>query len=1126
MPSSKPLRDGFLWVVFYLLFPIILFSQQPQIAHRYFTKAKQFQKSAKLDSSNIYLEKASDIYAQIDSIEKYTEAQISIADNFNRLGKYSDAERILLQIKKTFSKGEVRNELMFSELLISLGNTYLLTGKFDDAYSSYYKALTIRQDKLPKNNPDIADCFHSLGNVYYYKGNSDSALFYYWKALKIRLNAYGEKHIRVAQNYNNIGVIYRNKAEYNQALIYYKKAQQILIELLGENNPSIARTYENIGDIYFYKGLYNKALENHKIALKLVRKAYGENHPEVALNLENMAADYKFKGNYQKALELEQKALAIKEKVLEPDHFYFASTYNMLGVLYEDLAEYDKAIAFQKKSIRILNRIFGNKPSDVFMNYNNIANCYKKKNQYKKAIEYYTKAITACIKKRGPEYTDLATIYNNLGNSYAELKEYDKAIEFYNKSLNLREKIFGDQHPDLAIQNYENFGILYLKKGDYEKALNYFSKAEKLILKSFGRRSVFLARIKYEQGKVFQAQQNYQQALALFQQALISLSKQFNQDSIFEDPSPDDVTDRLLLADIQQSKGNAFMELYRLRQKKEILPAAIKEYVTAMETINQVQTGYSYEGSKLALSEKLKKITESILNLSAEFPELLRSELYLSTAFNSMEMAKASVLREAIHESHTRKFSGIPDSLLRKERILKEDLVYYETVFREQQNKKSSEDTSNITYFENKYFETKIQYDRLIHKLESQFPNYYRIKYGNSIATISDIQSHLNESDALIEYFIGDRFQFAIVITKQSANLVQLNADSDLTNNIWSLLRSIRKYDKKSFIQYNFPVSRILYAPLHEYLNRVKHITIIPDGILCYLPFEVLAKNRETGGGAKEDRNSFSEMNFLIKQYDISYHHSATLFLKTSLRQNKETNEDFAGFAPVFDGDQKAFYFADRGGNRKMQELSEDSLMRSVLIKGNRYSPLPYSAKEITKIAKLFRSEDLKAQVFLRKEATEERFKNETERCKYIHLATHGVINENQPKLSGLIFSQSKNADPRKDGILYAGETYNLHLNAHLLVLSSCESGIGRLVKGEGLMSLTRGFFYAGAKNIIVSLWKVPDRQTAQLMEDFYVFVLRGYSYAYALRKAKLKMIENNTTAFPRNWSGFILLGL
>jgi CHAT domain-containing protein len=143
---------------------------------------------------------------------------------------------------------------------------------------------------------------------------------------------------------------------------------------------------------------------------------------------------------------------------------------------------------------------------------------------------------------------------------------------------------------------------------------------------------------------------------------------------------------------------------------------------------------------------------------------------------------------------------------------------------------------------------------------------------------------------------------------------------------------------------------------------------------------------------------------------------------------------------------------------------------------------------------------------------------------RYVHFATHGLVNEPKPKLSGLMLAPVDS--PQEDDILYLGEIYNLSLNADLVVLSACETGVGKLVKGEGLIGLTRGFLYAGAANLLVSLWQVNDASTANLMIDFYQNLLAGKSKAAALREAKLRLLEQQTKyAKPYHWAPFVLIG-
>lgn len=175
---------------------------------------------------------------------------------------------------------------------------------------------------------------------------------------------------------------------------------------------------------------------------------------------------------------------------------------------------------------------------------------------------------------------------------------------------------------------------------------------------------------------------------------------------------------------------------------------------------------------------------------------------------------------------------------------------------------------------------------------------------------------------------------------------------------------------------------------------------------------------------------------------------------------------------------------------------------------------------------KLFEKTENKAEAFLYKSAAEDRFKSELSKGSYrfLHIATHGFADEKNPALSGLIFS-TPDSSSEEDGVLHAEEMFNLKVNADIAVLSSCESGIGKLYKGEGMLAITRGFLHAGVSNLVFSLWKVSDKQTCALMVEFYRNVLKGKKYQNSLRQAKLKMLEDKNSAIPYYWSSFVLVG-
>jgi len=213
---------------------------------------------------------------------------------------------------------------------------------------------------------------------------------------------------------------------------------------------------------------------------------------------------------------------------------------------------------------------------------------------------------------------------------------------------------------------------------------------------------------------------------------------------------------------------------------------------------------------------------------------------------------------------------------------------------------------------------------------------------------------------------------------------------------------------------------------------------------------------------------------------------------------------------------------------RQLNWLNTDSLMTNRSMFDRSYiTPLPATVTETEAIFKLYDDNNLKAKVLLHNNANEKLIKSgELEHFKVLHFATHGFVNSERPELSGLLLEQDTTGG--EDGILYSGEIYNLKLNSDLVVLSACETGLGKIQKGEGIIGLTRALLYAGAKNIIVSLWQVADDSTSDLMVNFYKnsLAVKGHrSFSESLRNAKLNMISNGKYAHPLFWSPFILIG-
>jgi CHAT domain-containing protein len=410
----------------------------------------------------------------------------------------------------------------------------------------------------------------------------------------------------------------------------------------------------------------------------------------------------------------------------------------------------------------------------------------------------------------------------------------------------------------------------------------------------------------------------------------------------------------------------------------------------------------------------------------------------------------------------------------------------------------------------------------LIGAFEKAYPQYYDLKYKIQTASVSDLQKSLNDATALVEYFLGDSAIYIFAITRDGFDVVETGKDSAFSAAIASLANSFKNVTSKAaYLRHAAELYQLLVKPVEQRIADKFRWVIIPDGELHQIPFEALLPETVS----INDEVDYKKLNYLIKQHEISYHYSASLLLKNWQEQKPANFANlFVGFAPVFSkwANNGNILFADPTNLLSFTVAIQDKTKYLKTRDGKTLDELPQSEHEVRAILAMFPK---KSRAYLHDEASEENFKRKISGYKYVHVATHGVIIEESPKLSHLAFSQPQNAGAAEDGYLHAAETYNLDLGADLLVLSSCESGTGKLAKGEGLLALTRGFLYSGARNIIASLWKVYDQHTSQLMVEIYRQIAAGKSYSAALREAKLKMIANPETAGPQSWASFVLIG-
>ena len=395
-------------------------------------------------------------------------------------------------------------------------------------------------------------------------------------------------------------------------------------------------------------------------------------------------------------------------------------------------------------------------------------------------------------------------------------------------------------------------------------------------------------------------------------------------------------------------------------------------------------------------------------------------------------------------------------------------------------------------------------YRHLILKIKSDNPEYANLIYPEP-CKLEEIQEKLMDKEtALIEYFIGDKNAFVFFITKNDLHIHELPQSKELQERVNDYIKLISAKSVKEFD--SFAASHKLYQQLigsfRNKLISIKKLIIIPDRNLHYLPFETLIS-----------QSLSSNTKFMVEDYKISYAPSASSLIHLLERRGiSRKQKDLLAFAdPVY-----------TSGGKPGKEIDADKILREVYLEqGFDFYPLKYSAVEVKKISRFIKGKF--RDIYTREAAKEEKVKESSMAdYKIVHFATHGLLDEKVPMRSSLVLSLDQ--DPKEDGFYQVREIYNTRLNSDLVILSACQTGKGRLEKGEGVSGLSRAFLYAGAQSVLVSLWNINDKATSEFMGYFYQYLSQRKSKQKALQMAKIKMVKSKY-AHPFYWGSFILIG-
>jgi CHAT domain-containing protein len=881
-----------------------------------------------------------------------------------------------------------------------------------------------------------------------------------------------------------LGLVHYDLCEWRKSLPYFQQVLMLTRDL-GERKAE-AWTLIEIGYACNYLGEKQQALEYLNEALPLLRDL-GERSRE-AFALASIGLVYGSMSEREHYIAYYQRALAIWRDL--GDRRGEATSLAAIGGGYDYLGEKQKALEYLHQAVPLLHAV-GASQGEAHTLYV-LGLIYDSLNEREKAVEYFNQALA--LRKTVGHRRGQAMLEWELGNIYEGLGDRQQSLAHYHKALAFHEEAKDERGVAALLRN---IGLSYDALGEKQKAVAYFERA--LPLMRLGWNRFAQAETLLGLGKVLSEMGEHQQALVHLHEALGLLRKLNSR--FFE------VQTLYWIARSERGRGN----LLDAR-------ASIEE---ALGKIEHLRSSFYEPELRTTVFTKAQDFYELKMDLLARTGGSQPDQALVDDALEASEQSRARTMLDLLAEARIDIRQGISEQLKQREQASQARLSALQSQLI-QIHQQPKADQRRIATLEGELKQVEAEREALACEIRRQHPRYAEILYPRPLGAQS-IRRLLDPQTALLQYSLGQETSFLFVVTRESVSSFRLPKAGQISPLVEELRAALKSPGRRGLGSYRRAAEQLyqmLIAPAEGTLATKQKLMIAPDGPLYYLPFEaLLVKGAGAGGGA-------GSPDYLLKRWSVSYVPSASVL--ASLRQNRRAAEDkpakeFLAFAdPDYEADDQTQLTRD--GKKPAQDNLAQA-MRGLFDGQARWelTRLAESHHEATEIARLYRPEQVA--LYLGPQAKEENVKGNCDlaTARRIHFATHGLTNERQPQYSGLVLTLDDNS--QEDGLLQVYEIFNLKLKAELVVLSACQTGLGKELEGEGMIGLTRAFMYAGVPSVVVSLWQVADRSTAELMVKFYQQMDRVGDKAEALRRAKLELIDNSCYQHPYYWAPFVIVG-
>jgi CHAT domain-containing protein/Tfp pilus assembly protein PilF len=936
-----------------------------------------------------------------------------------------------------------------------------------------------------------------------------------------------------------LGALHIDLTEFEQAKDYFSRAV-IAMKAAGDRRGEASAQNGICGALHYLGDLKGKAecLDGLMAIYRELGHRLGE-----ANALSNKAVTFMGMSDYPAALESAQQALPVFQA--EKDRRQEAFVLNNLGEIYRQLQEHQLALDHYERALAILRE--RNDRRNMGLTLGNLGVTYADLGDLPRALDHFRQAIE--ISDEFGDRRNKSLFLESVGPIWQRLGETAKAFDALTQSLELARAVGDRQAIGAALTSLSE---LYLLRGENEKARD--SVTEALELARASGKPLMEAAAFRQMGKLAVAYGNPQEAIRLFQQSL-SLSRAIGA-----------------LA----SEREALIQLARTERERNNFNEARDYYEKAIALTESVRAKILRQELRASFLAEWQDEYEQYIDLLMQMHQRSPNVGHAAAAFGISERARARSLLETLAEARAGVRQGVDADLLAEERKLADRISLKE---RQRSKSVSNPQAARQTEALSKELDALLdQYRALQCRIRATSPRYAALTKPQPL-TAQEVQIEcLDPQTVLLEFALGKKRSWLWAITPDTITSIALPPRAEIETSarkIYELL-TVRQPKKDmtesqrqalidaadaKFRTEAAAMSRMLFGDVASKLRREwkgKRLAIVASGALEYAPFAVLPlpetegrrEGEDEATGRRGDRETPSRPVapsprrpvLLIADHEVVNLPSASALalIRRETAGRQATPKMLAALAdPVFDADDPRLAAARKKTSpnglivsaRSAESSSASSTLPSELARSAQsfhrdgFGRLVFSNEEAESITGFApKGSTLKATGF---EANHQLVASgELSRYRIVHFATHGLINSEHPELSGLVLSLVDENGKPQDGFLRMSEIFNLELPADLVVLSACQTALGKEIKGEGLVGLTRGFMYAGAKRVVASLWQVDDQATAQLMQYFYRGMLKeNLRPAAALRAAQIEMSKSSRWSAPYYWAGFVTQG-